>query len=250
MTTTSLIRYLQIRGPVLLGARDWHLANHFANRTCHVVTWLGAATWAWGTFRQLPELTGAGPAMIATGLVTRALAIKLRHATDRRYGPSIQIDPSVQRFIAKLADARGGFPHAWQRLFAPPGGPTRLDRMLGVNSREWLEVGAAATLRILGTIERLGPDHLFVRRTRGELEWGVDYGMMQLFRYAAQVERYPDTLLVVAPDALAAIKRLERLANLVDRAISPYRDMAENAMDPLERVVEDLALESLVRVER
>jgi hypothetical protein len=206
--------------------------------------------WVWGAFREVPELIGAGPAMIATGLVARVLALKLRHATDPRFGPSINIDPTVLQFIAKLTDATSRFRYAWQRLFAPPGGPTRLDRMLSVNSREWLELGAAASLRVFGTIERLGPDHLFVRRMRGQLEWGLDYGMTQLFRYAAQVERYPDTLLAVAPEAITVIKRLERLATLVDRAISPYRDMAENAMDPLERVVEDLALESLVRVER
>lgn len=205
--------------------------------------------WACGVVRQVPELVGAGPAMIATGLVTRALAIKLRRATDPRFGPVVQVDPTVQELIVKLADFGGGFNRFWQRLIAPPGGPSRFDRYLGPKSKEWLEQGAAATLKILGTIERLGPDHLFVRRTKGELEWGVDHGMIQLFRYAVQVDRFPETLAVVTPDAVAAIKRLERLANLVDHAISPFRDMAESNLDPLERVVEDLALETLVRVE-
>jgi len=212
--------------------------------------WLGGATWAYGVLRDVPELTGAGPAMIATGLVTRVLAIKLRRATDPRLGNSIQVDATIQEMIVKLADAGGGWGRFWQRVMAPPGGPGRIDRILGPTSREWLELGSAATLRILSTIDRLGADHLFVRRTRGELECGIDHGMMQLFRYAVQVERYPESLKAVTPEALATIKRLERLSNLVDHAVSPFRDMAESSMDPLERVVEDLALETLVGVER
>lgn len=249
MRPSPLARYIQLRAPLFLSVREWQLANSFAARVYHLVVWSGGALWLAGFTRNVPYLTGAGVALVLMGCVMKMLAVRLRRTTEPRSQMPVQMDAAVLDLLVRLADTGSLLGRFWQRLLAPPLGPQQIDRVLRPQSREWLENGAANTLRVLGTLERLGPENPLVRRMRGELEWAVDHGMMQLFRYAVQIERYPETSPVVAPDAHKTIHRLERLADLVEQAALPTRDMESETKDPLQRAVEDLSLETLVRAE-
>lgn len=227
------------------------MANTFANRTSHVVVGLGATMWIGGILGHVHEFVGAGPSLIVAGVLMRAFAIKLRRATEPRLRAHTNLDSSVEDLLVRMVDGGTGWHRFWQRLIAPPTGSlSRIDRCLRLESRDWLEKGAASTLRVLGTLERLGADHPFVRRTAGELEWAVDHGMLQLLRDAVQVDRFPDTLPVVTLEAAIVVRRLDQLADLVERAAVPSEKRAQTVPDPLLRAVEDFSLESLVQADR